>query len=139
MLYFKFKRDSDNATPIARIMEGDEMLKRVFIVATILALTGCLAMQKRPSAPDDENLRYMYITVYPDEATIIITVEFKDNTPTFRDTRVTREHEPVAYSIDQRKVKKISLTVQKTGWDTQTRTWENEVPYDVFIKLDARL
>lgn len=99
-------------------------------------LAGCLGMTKTPHAPNDVNLRYMYVTVYPDESTLTVTVEFSDNTPTFRDSRVTRLHEPVSYSIDQRKVKRIQIVVTKSGWVKQEREYIGQVPYDIFVKLD---
>lgn len=113
------------------------MRTRLAIILAVLVFAGCMGVRKQPHAPGDENLRYMYITVYPDEATLIVTVEFKDATPTFRDQRITRIHEPVNYSIDQRKVKRIQVIVQKQGWVSQTREWTNEVPFDVFIKLNT--
>ena len=106
----------------------------MFLLILTLAV-GCLATQKQRHAPNEQNMRYMYITVFPDESTMMITVEFKDSTSTFRDTRVTREHEPISYSVDRRKVKTIHVTVSKPGWIGQERVWNEDVPFDVFIKL----
>jgi len=108
------------------------------LFAVVIALVaGCLGVQKTTHAPNDANLRYMYVTVYPDEATLTVTVEFNDNTPTFRDSRVTHIHEPINFSIDQRKVKRVQISVTKSGWVKQEREWTGEVPFDVFIKLNT--
>lgn len=110
---------------------------KLWFIVLLAFLGGCLGMKKEQHAPNDVNLRYMYITVYPDEATLTVTVEFKDSTPTFRDTKITKIHEPVLYSVDARKVKRIHIVVKKTGWVTQEREWYGEVPFDVFIKLNT--
>lgn len=113
------------------------MRVNLWLIVFLAFLTACLGMKKEQHAPDDVNLRYMYITVYPDEATLTVTVEFKDGTPTFRDTKITKIHEPVLYSVDARKVKRIHVVVKKTGWVTQEKEWLGEVPFDVFIKLNT--
>ena len=109
----------------------------ILIGLAAILMGGCLATQKRQHAPNDDNLRYMYITVYPDEATLTVTVEFKDGTPTFRDNKITQIHEPIPYSINRKKVKRIHVLVEKRGWISQEREWIEEVPFDVFIKLET--
>jgi hypothetical protein len=113
------------------------MKTKVLFVAVLFFLAGCPGLQKTPHAPNDENIRYMYITVYPDECTLTLTVEFKDATPTFRDERITHEHEPINYSVDRRKVKRIHIIAKKSGWVTQEKEYLGEVPYDVFVKLNT--
>lgn len=113
-------------------------MRASFIICLFaIFVAGCLASQKKPHAPLDENMRYLYITVYPDQAIMTITVEFKGDTPTFRDSRVTKIHEPVPYSINRKKVKRIHILVEKRGWIKQEREWFDEVPFDVFIKLET--
>ena len=101
-------------------------------------ITACLAV-KTPNSPNDDNLRYMYITCWPDECRLTVIVEFKDNTPVFHEERTTREFEAIAYSVNKLKVKTITIKAEKYGWVTQVKKWEGEVPYDVFIKLEERL
>lgn len=113
------------------------MRARFIALIVLVFTTGCLGIAKTPHAPNDVNLRYMYITVYPDETTLTVTVEFNDNTPAFRDSRLTHEHEPISYSVDQRKVKRIKMVAAKPGWIKQEREYTDEVPYDVFIKLNT--
>lgn len=98
----------------------------------------CFAVRE-PHAPENPYLRYMYITCYPDECHLSITVKFRDDTPTFHDERTTRIHEPILYSIDETKFESIRVEVDKPGWITKTRIWKNNVPNDVFIKLEERL
>ena len=116
-------------------MRAKFMVVVLFLCA--IGTVGCLGIQKRRHAPNDENLRYIYITVYPDECALMLTIEFKDSTPTFRDTHTTHIHEPISYSIDQTKVKRIHVTVKRRGWVTEEREWIDQVPFDVFIKLNT--
>ena len=112
--------------------------KRLVLTLGLIALglvSGCY-FTHNPFDPEDENIRYMYITVHPDRCTLDVVVEFKDETRTFRDQRVTSIHEPIPYSVDRRKVKRVSVKVSKFGWKTTTREWIEEVPIEVFIKLD---
>jgi len=126
----------------AMVDGSDNGMKRC-ILAIVLVITAgiagaCLAA-KEPHAPGDPYLRYMYITCYPDECRLSITVRFRDDTPTFHDERTTRLYEPILYSIDERKFESIEVEVSKPGWIPRTKTWKTEVPNDVFIKLEERL
>ena len=118
-------------------MHSKRLTFKLELIAFVLGfLLGC-SFARHPFDPEDENIRYMYITVYPDECTLDVVVEFKDETRTFRDQRTTAIHEPISYAVDRRKVKRISVKVSKYGWKTKTREWIEEVPFDVFIKLEV--
>ncbi len=117
-------------------------MKRYIPVITLMIaalIAGACFAAKEPHAPEDPNLRYMYITCYPDECHLSVTVKFKDDTPTFHDERITRELEPILYSVDRENFESIKVKVTKHGWIPQTKVWEDEVPNDVFIKLEERL
>ncbi|GEM_PF-2706039 len=115
-------------------------MNRLRFSVLILAVSFCACtFTKQPNDPNDDNLRYMYITCWPDESRLTVIIEFKDNTQTFHDERIARKHEPIVYSVDRRKVKTITIKVEKYGWMTKTKKWEGEVPYDLFIKLDQKL
>ena len=109
------------------------------LLATIFAVIAACALTRPPNAFNDDNLRFMYITCWPDECRLTVVVEFKDNTPTFHEERTTREREAIAYSVDRRKMKTITIKAEKYGWIAQTKTYEGQVPFDVFIKLEERM
>jgi len=114
-----------------------KQLQPIAALVIIALICGCYAT-KQPNHPGDENMRYMYITCWPDETRLTVRIEFKDNTPIFHDERITREHEPIVYSVDRRKAKIITIKAEKYGWISQTRKWEGEIPFDVFLKLQMR-
>jgi len=113
--------------------------KSIQIVALLMIafIIGC-QYSRPPGDQYDENIRYMYFTCWPDNCRLALTIVFKDDTPMFHDERVTKEHEPIVYSVDARKVKTVTLKISKYGWIPQTMKWEGQVPHDVFIKLEER-
>jgi len=112
---------------------------RLYLPVTIIAIIwvlGC-GLSRQPFDPDNENVRYAHFTCWPDNCRFIIDIEFKGDTPNFHDERIAKIHETLTYSINRLKVKTVTVKVEKYGWQTYEKTWEGEVPYDIFIKLET--